>query len=66
MVTKTYLKPTYIPTYATVVPVVTVVTVVKVVTVATVVTKKKLLKNLFHQRTFFTNFFFLANKRKLH
>ena len=32
MVTKTYLKPTYLPTYATVVTVVTVVTEVAVVT----------------------------------
>ena len=42
-VTKTYLKPTYLPTYATVVTVVTVVivvTVVTVVTLVTVVTKK--------------------------
>ena len=43
MVTKTYLKPTYLPIYTTEVTVVTVVTVVKIVTVVTVgteVTKK--------------------------
>ena len=46
MVTKTYLKPTYLRTYATLVTdvtvgtVVTVVTVVTLVTVATVVKKK--------------------------
>ena len=42
MVTKSYLKPTYLPTYVTVVTVVLVVivvTVVKVVTVVSVVTK---------------------------
>ena len=37
-VTKTYLKHTYLPTYATVGTVVTEVTVVKVVTVMTLVT----------------------------
>ena len=45
MVTKTYLKPTYLPTYMTVVTVVTVVTemtVMTVVTVVTVVTNKLL------------------------
>ena len=39
IVTKTYLKPTYLPTYATVVTVVPVVTVMTVVKVVTVVTK---------------------------
>ena len=38
IVTKTYLKPTYLPTYATVVTIVTVVTVVTVVKVVTLVT----------------------------
>ena len=38
MATKTYLKPTYLPTYATVVTVVTVVTIVTVVKVVTEVT----------------------------
>ena len=50
MVTKTYQKPTYLPTYATVVTVVTVVTlvtVVKVVTVVTVVTKLPFQHNFF-------------------
>ena len=37
MITKTYLKSTYLPAYATVMTVGTVVTVVKVVTVVTVV-----------------------------
>ena len=50
MVTKTYLKPTYLPTYATVVTVVTVVTLVRVVTV---VTKKKSSKNFSFQLFFF-------------
>ena len=36
MVTKTYLKPTYLPIYVTVVKVMTVVTVVTVVTLVTV------------------------------
>ena len=38
MVTETYLKPTYLPNYVTVVTVVTAVTVVTVVIVVTVVT----------------------------
>ena len=38
IVTKTYLKLTYLPTYAKVVTIVTVVTVMTVVTVGTVVT----------------------------
>ena len=57
VVTKTYLKPTYLPTYATVVTVVlvvTAVTVVKGVTVVTVETKN----NFFQQATFFIKFFF--------
>ena len=57
VVTKTYLKPTYLPTYATVVTVVlvvTAVTVVKGVTVVTVETKN----SFFQQATFFIKFFF--------
>ena len=52
MATKTYLKPTYLPTFTTLVTVVTVVTVLKVVTVVTEVTKRN------HQITFFPQFFF--------
>ena len=59
MVTKTYLKPTYLPTYATVVTVVTVVIEVTVVTVVTIVTKKNFFflstKKKFYQKTFFLN-----------
>ena len=53
MVTKTYLKPTYLPTYATVLTVVTVVTAVKVMTVVTVETKKNFFSpnNVFHQKS---------------
>ena len=52
ILTKTYLKPTYLPTYATVVAVVTVVTVVSVVTVMTEVKRKKIThqKPFFHQK----------------
>ena len=63
VVTKTYLKPTYLPTYATVVTVVlvvTAVTVVKGVTVVTVETKN----NFFQQATFLSNFFF--NLKNVH
>ena len=52
MVTKTTIKPTYLPTFATLVKVVPVVTVLKVVTVVTEVTKRN------YQITFFQNFFF--------
>ena len=68
MVTKTYLKPIYLPTYATVMTVMTVetvVTVVKVVTVVTVVTlvtvgTRKLFppKNCFHQNICYKTLFF--------
>ena len=55
MVTKTYLKPTYLPTYATVVTVgtvVTVVTEVKVVKVVTAVTLVTVVtKQLFSPKT---------------
>ena len=61
MVTKSYLKPIYLPTYATVVTVVTVVTLVKVVTVVTVMTavtkknsQKKFHKKIPPKKTFFT------------
>ena len=63
METKTYLRHTYLPTYATVVTVVTVVklvtvvTVITVVTVVTVVTKKK-----FHQTIFFAKQLFWPKK----
>ena len=54
MVTKTYLKPTYLPTYAIVVKVVTVVTAVTVVTVVTEVTVVTVVtKTKFHQKTLF-------------
>ena len=49
MVTKTYLEPTYLPNYVTVVTEVSVLTVVTVVTILTVVigvTNKKSLKKL--------------------
>ena len=49
MVTKTYLKLTYFPTYVIVVSVVTVVIVVKVVTVVTLVTL--VTKKLFSPKT---------------
>ena len=58
MVIKTYLKPTYLPTYATVVTVVTVVTAVTVVIVVTVFTVETK-KNCFHQTTFFTKKLFI-------
>ena len=54
MVTKTYLKPAYLPTYATVVTVVTAVTVVTVATVVTVVT---VVKVNFFSEIFLMNFF---------
>ena len=56
MVTKTYLKPTYVPTYVTLVAVVTVVTIVTVVTVVKVVrvvTKQISTKNFFSPKTLF-------------
>ena len=72
MVTKTYLKPSYLPTYVTVVTVVTVVTIMTVVTLVTVVTvviKKKLfeeknLKKLIFsfQKLFSSHNFFLFFK----
>ena len=53
MVTKTYLKPTYVPTYATVVIVLTDVTVVTVVTVVTSVRVLTVLtQKLISQKTF--------------
>ena len=59
MVTKTFLKPTYLPTYAslvTVVTVVTVVIVVKVVTVVTEVTRKLIgTKQFCAPKNFFDN-----------
>ena len=60
MATKTYLNPTYIPTYVTVVTLLTVLTVVKKVTVVTVVRKVTVLtvvtvvtnQNFFQQNIF--------------
>ena len=59
MVTKTYLKPTYLPTYATVVTVVTVVIEVTVVTVVTIVTKKNLFFLSTTKKFLLKNFFFM-------
>ena len=44
MVTKTYIKPSYLSTYETVVTVATVASVIKVVTVVIALTKKIVLK----------------------
>ena len=63
MVTETYLKPTYQPTYVTVVTVVTFVTEVTVVKVVTVVTKKLFSpNNFFHQIFFLQKLTFFTNK----
>ena len=65
MVTKTYIKPTYLPTYVTVVTIVTVVTVVTVVKVVTVVTKVTFF--FFQQTKFFNNKKFTQEKlHKMH
>ena len=54
MVTKTYLKPTYVPIYATVMIVLTNVTVVSVVTVVTSVRVLTVLtQKLISQKNFF-------------
>ena len=60
IVTKTYLKPTYLPTYATVM---TVVTFVTVVTVVTVVTKKVLNQHFFSLKSFFSRKFFFFHQQ---
>ena len=57
VVTETYLKSTYLSTYATVVTVVLVVTAVTVVNQVTVVTVQTK-NNFFQQATFFIKFFF--------
>ena len=62
MVTKTYLKPTHLSTYVTVVTVVTFVTVVTVVTAMTVVTlgtKQKMFTKTFVTKNFFHILIFL-------